>query len=74
MLLEQKDSKNNFESKKQDNINISNENENEIIEKNKCVKNLYSSENISKLTVNDANTQVDITSLPVQVYVLIFYN
>lgn len=74
MLLEQKDSKNNFESKKQDNINISNENENKIIEKNKCVKNLYSSENISKLTVNDANTQVDITSLPVQVYVLIFYN
>lgn len=71
MLLEQKDSKNNFESKKQD---ISNENENEIIEKNKCVKNLYSSEHISKLAVNDANTQVDITSLPVQVYVLIFYN
>lgn len=72
MLLEQKDSKNNFESKKQD--NISNGNENEIIEKNKCVKNLYSSEHISKLAVNDANTQVDITSLPVQVYVLIFYN
>lgn len=73
MLLEQKDSKNNFESKKQD--NISDGNENEIIEKNKCVKNLYSSEHISKLQAfNDANTQVNITSLPVQVYVLIFYN
>lgn len=36
------------------------------------VKNIRSSEHILK-TVNNANTQVDIT-LPVQVYALIFYN
>lgn len=54
--------------------NISNDtNNNQIAEEDKCVKNVDSS-HISKATVNDANTQVNIAPLTVQVYVLIFHD
>lgn len=62
----------NSELKRQDYISEGG-NKNEITEKDKCVKNVNSFEHISKSIVNDANTQVDISSMPVQVYVLIFH-
>ncbi|XP_048261723.1 uncharacterized protein LOC100649728 isoform X2 [Bombus terrestris] len=55
----------NSELKRQDYISEGS-NKNEITAKDKCVKNVNSFEHISKSIVNDANTQVDITSMPVQ--------
>ncbi|XP_076392771.1 uncharacterized protein LOC100878980 isoform X2 [Megachile rotundata] len=54
---------NNIESRNEDNIS-KNINKCETTEKDKCVK--CSPELTLKSTVNDANTQVDITSLPIQ--------
>lgn len=47
---------------------------NEIIEEDKCVKNTSCYEYMQKPRVNDANTQVDISSVPAQVYVPKFHN
>ncbi|XP_050589740.1 putative uncharacterized protein DDB_G0282133 isoform X3 [Bombus affinis] len=55
----------NSELKRQDYISEGG-NKNEITAKDKCMKNVNSFEHISKSIVNDANTQVDITSMPVQ--------
>lgn len=66
---EQQQYPNTIESENQDNIS-ENVNKSKIIDKSKCMKS--SSEYILKSTVDDANTQVDITSLPVQVYILVF--
>nr|XP_012150172.1 PREDICTED: uncharacterized protein LOC100878980 isoform X2 [Megachile rotundata] len=54
---------NNIESRNEDNIS-KNINKCETTDKDKCVK--CSPELTLKSTVNDANTQVDITSLPIQ--------
>ena len=70
LFLEQTHSINNSELKRQDYVSET-DNKKETTEH---VKNIHSSEHISKSTVNDANTQVDITYLPVQVYALTSYN
>ncbi|KAK9304069.1 hypothetical protein QLX08_004445 [Tetragonisca angustula] len=62
LFLEQTHSINNSELKRQDYVSET-DNKKETTEH---VKNIHSSEHISKSTVNDANTQVDITYLPVQ--------
>ncbi|KOX78849.1 hypothetical protein WN51_08608 [Melipona quadrifasciata] len=62
LFLERTHSTNNSELKRQDYVSET-DNKKETTEH---IKNAHSSEHISKSTVNDANTQVDITCLPVQ--------